>query len=70
MESHLVDLDLPYIITSTSTIQLWLILCILIVYHFYILLIKEHNFKLVDNYKISALSIHGIYYKYIRLIYT
>ena len=60
MESHLVDLDLPYIIILTSTIQLWLILCILIAHHFYILLIKEYDFKLVDGYKILMLSIHGI----------
>ena len=31
---------------------------------------KKHSFKLVNNYKILVLSIYGIYYKYIRLIYT
>ena len=70
MESCLVDLDLPYIITSTLTIQLWLILYILIAHHFYILLMKEYNFKLIDSCKILALSIYGMYYKYARLIYT
>jgi hypothetical protein len=70
IESRLVDLDLPYMITSTLTIQLWLILCILMVYHFCILLMKEHNFKLADSCKISALSIHGIYYKYTGLTHT
>ena len=37
---------------------------------FYILLIKKHSFKPVDSYKVLALSIHGIYYKYTKLIYT
>jgi len=37
---------------------------------FYILLIKEYGFKLVDYYKVLALSIYRIYYEYTRLIYT
>ena len=70
MESCLVDSDLPYIIISTSTIQLWLILCILIAHHFCILLIKKYDFKLIDSCKISVLSIYRIYYEYTKLIYT
>jgi hypothetical protein len=70
IESRLVDSDLPYIITLTSTIQLWLILYILMAYHFCILLMKEHDFKLVNGCKTLAPSIHGIYYKYTKSTYT
>ena len=31
---------------------------------------KEYNFKLVNSCKILAPNIYGIYYKYIKLIYT
>ena len=37
---------------------------------FYILLIKEYGFKLVNSCKTLALSIYGMYYKYTRLIYA
>ena len=37
---------------------------------FYILLIKEHSFKLVDGCKILAPSIHRMYYECAGLIYT
>ena len=33
-------------------------------HHFYILLMKEYNFKLVNGCKISVLSIYRMYYKY------
>ena len=45
-------------------------LYILMAHPFYILLIKEYDFKLVDNCKVSVLNIYGIYYNYTRLIYT
>ena len=41
IKSRLVDSDLPYIIISISTIQSWLILCILMAHPFCISLIKE-----------------------------
>ena len=63
IESCQVDLDLPYMMISISTIQSWLILYILMAHLFYILLMKEHNFKLVDGYKASAPNIHKMYYE-------
>ena len=39
-------------------------------HYFYILLIKEYDFKLADSCKILMLSIYGMYYEYTKLIYT
>ena len=48
---------------------LLLILYILAATQFYILLIKLHNFKQVDSYKISVLDIYRTYCVPTKLIY-
>ena len=53
----------------TSIILLLLILYISAATQFYILLIKLHDSKQVNSYKISVLDIYGIYYIPTRLIY-